>query len=44
MCEIKLVETEKERVKIHYVGYSNKYDEFKAEKWDCIPATTSRPS
>ena len=29
MYEIKLVETEKERVKIHYVGYSNKYDESK---------------
>ena len=29
MYEIKLVETEKEKVKIHYVGYSNKYDESK---------------
>ena len=29
MYEIKLVETEKKRVKIHYVGYSNKYDESK---------------
>ena len=29
MYEIKLVETEKERVKIHYVGYSDKYDEWK---------------
>ena len=29
MYEIKLVETEKERYKIHYVGYSNKYDEWK---------------
>ena len=29
MYEIKLVETEKERVKIHYVGYSDKYDESK---------------
>ena len=29
MYEIKLVETKKERVKIHYVGYSDKYDEWK---------------
>ena len=29
MYEIKLVETEKEKVKIHCVGYSNKYDESK---------------
>ena len=29
MHEIKLVETKKERVKIHYVGYSDKYDESK---------------
>ena len=29
MYEIKLVETKKERVKIHYVGYSDKYDESK---------------
>ena len=27
--EMELVETEKERVKIHYVGYSDKYDEWK---------------
>ena len=26
MYEDKLVETEKETVKIHYIGYSNKYD------------------
>ena len=26
---MELVETEKERVKIHYVGYSDKYDEWK---------------
>ena len=29
MYEMELVETEKERVKIHYVGYSDKYDESK---------------
>ena len=29
MYEIELVETEKENVKIHYVGYSDKYDEWK---------------
>lgn len=29
MYEIELVETEKERVKIHYVGFSHKYDEWK---------------
>ena len=29
MHEIKLVETEKERDKIHYIGYSDKYDEWK---------------
>ena len=29
MYEIKLVETKKERVKIHYIGYSDKYDEWK---------------
>ena len=29
MHEIKLVETKKERVKIHYVGYSDKYNESK---------------
>lgn len=27
--EIEVVETEKERVKICYVGYSHKYDEWK---------------
>ena len=26
---MELVKTEKERVKIHYVGYSDKYDEWK---------------
>ena len=26
MYEIELVETEKERVKIHYIGYSDKYN------------------
>ena len=29
MYEMELVETEKERVKIHYVGDSDKYDEWK---------------
>ena len=29
MYEIELVEAEKERVKIHYIGYSDKYDEWK---------------
>ena len=30
--EIELVEAEKERVKIQYVGYSDKYDEWKLKE------------
>ena len=33
--EIEVVETEKEQVKIHYVGYSDKYDEWKLKSHLC---------
>ena len=29
MYEIEVVEREDERIKIHYIGYSDKYDEWK---------------